>query len=528
MPFSVSTLMGGIKNTMGPIVAKCETQLCHLKFCGRINRPIRYKTGDQDDRQFYDFYLTEYKLSMYDKFTDYKKTKCNFDALMPSLLKYDRVGYNKDLLVWREASYWTEKHFIAMSGSKIIKLSETFPLMEPATSPGYPFSLLEKTKNKLFEHLDVMESIADFDKMIQVEETPVLWAVNEKDEMRAIEKIRANRIRTFVGCPIDLLATSMRLFFDMNERMYQSANVSNWSFVGASKFEGGWDRLARRLEKHPNTFELDEEDYDCSLDEEMLMTCARIRYNMLEPKERTPETWIWIKNVYREIIHSYMVCPMGDILQKALGNPSGSFNTITDNVLVLFTLLAYAWLILAPDHMKTYADFMTHVEAVLCGDDNTWSVSDVAVHFFNAVSVAKVWNCIGIKTKTDHWVPRKLSECWFMSSGFKYISHPFYNGAVIVVPVPETQKILCSLCYHNKGETPKWSLLRAAALRIESFWDEECRLVVWQFILFLLKKYHTELHAIPTMSKYDILTYEQAFSVIKTDDQIVDLFLGQS
>jgi hypothetical protein len=497
-----------------------------LDHVGSVFRYVKFKNESKDDFYFSRFCQKIYGRSPREIWPDYDRVLPNKEALFPSLMKYDKQPFQVNEKAWNFATEWAIKHFHAAVGShELIGDESIFDLMELKSSPGYPFVLLPegKSKRSLLDQEGIRDYCFQYNKDISYTQMPTLWNVHEKEEIRTRTKVIINRIRTFVGSSLAFLFTCMCMFYEMNLRLYESAaKFMNWSFVGATKFYGGWNHVYRRLMKHPNAFELDETDYDCSLSQRMLETAAYIRRNFLE--NCSSRQWNKILNIYTEIIFSYIVTPFGDVLMKKGGNPSGSFNTITDNTILLYVLLSYAWLMLCEDKFKTYESFHKHVEAILCGDDNTWTVSNEALVWYNARSVSWVWSNIGVTTKTDHWEARKLHECWFMSSAFHRIKHPV-TGVEFVVPMPETQKVIASLAFSLKYKNAKWSLLRALALRIESFYNIECRSLIWQFIRWIEDNYAAELHSeCDIKDPHDFLSYNDVMSVLKTDNQIQMLY----
>jgi hypothetical protein len=339
-------------------------------------------------------------------------------------------------------------------------------------------------------------------------------------------------LRTFVGAPSEHVVASQMMFGDQNQKMYDSVH-KHWSFVGGTKFYRGWNKMYNRLSKHPNAFELDESEYDSSLFRELMYGNAEFRWRMLAPQFRTLENRNRLDNLYREIVESYIVTQDGDVVMKDTGNPSGSFNTIADNTVGLYRLLAYAWIFLCNqqvtlglwsqekcDKMSTFESFHTHVEAALTGDDNTWTCSDEVVGWFNAKCVSQVWLQLGVKTTSPCYEPRKLIECRFLSAGFR-------NVGGCIVPIPEHSKVMGSIAFHNPSpQNPRWSLLRACALRIESFWDDQSRQVISDFIHWLLTNYHELLHSPKDENDpKDIFNFDQVYSVYKTDSEIKALYL---
>jgi len=499
--------------------------LDNIEYGGKVNRFVRHRVTRRDDSYVTMYVMDKYGMLTREKWSEYDLIQTNAAAEIPQILKYNKVTYGLDGDVLTIASTWCEKHFHCSINSVELEGDDyIFNLMEKNASVGYPFNLLEHKKKKTaILDKEIRRICFDYNDRIEKEPTAVFWAVHEKEEIRDSMKVALNRLRVFVGSGIDFLFASICMFFDMNERMYSAAaNFQNWSYVGATQFYGGWHRLYKRLKKHPNAFELDETDYDCSISR-ILLTCIRDlrkRFLHADPVQQQK-----IDNLYIEIIYSIMVLAYGEILVKEGGNPSGSFNTITDNSLVLYVLLAYAWIILAPQSMRTYEQFHAHVEAVLCGDDNTWTVSNEAVVFFNAQSVAFIWTNLGITTKSDCWEARKLEDCNFVSNAFHMVKHPL-TGLDWCVPRPSYEKIMASLAYHSKGNV-RWTLLRAAALRIQSYFNLQCRVQLLDVIDYLQKNYLLELQMPCNVDDpQDFLSYEDVMSVLKTDVEIEMLYFG--
>jgi len=328
-----------------------------------------------------------------------------------------------------------------------------------------------------------------------------------------------------MGSPLEHVMVCMMYCWIMNEQFYRSAN-KHWSFVGATKYHRGINMLFSRLMKHPNAFSLDESAYDATLAARLLGDLVDFRFEMLEKKLQTQENYNVLRSLYRDIIHSYTVCTEGEVFLKHTGNPSGSANTIVDNTLILYRLLAYAWLKLAPEDMKQQQQFEENVEAALNGDDNLWTCSDKVVKWFNATSVVAEWKKIGIKAHVDpdipeNYLPRKLLDCDFLCQNFKVV-----DGTV--VPYPETEKIMCALAFGGKTQTSvKMTLMRALALRIESFYNDECRKTLKDLIKWLFLKYDSQLRSSPrVVSGVQEPTFDQIKSVYFTDAEIAKLYLG--
>jgi hypothetical protein len=454
----------------------------------------------------------------------YKRAICNHEAGYKSIAKYDKAQPVLNLSSWALAGDWTIRHFAPyLSNSRVVDWDFVTVEMDKQTSPGYPWNLIDRSKSHMLDR-EFFKQYRDlfWDRLATGNRAPVIWCNNVKEELRSSEKIAENKLRTFTGAPLEHVMATMRLCWDMNNSFYLSNNKT-WSFVGGSKFRRGWDNLFKRLNKHPNAFELDESAYDSSLFREAMYGMIDFRWSMYSPKERTVENRKRLEALYVEIVDSIIVCTNGDVVTKNTGNPSGSANTIVDNTVILFRLMAYAWIELwnreKPFLTPSYSDFVSNVEAALNGDDNTWTCSNDVVSWYNSRSVSDVWSGIGVITHADSYDAQKLASCSFLSMAFKL----FQN---VYVPVPEQEKVYCALAYSgHSNRSVRFSLLRAYALRIESYFDPDARVFIAEYIKWLLSTYNDLLHA-PSAAKGLDFSFEDVQSVYRTDSEIQALFLG--
>jgi hypothetical protein len=310
----------------------------------------------------------------------------------------------------------------------------------------------------------------------------------------------------------------------------------------------GFDTLYHRLDKHPNAFELDESQYDSSLFARAMYGQMELRWECLSEAERMGDRGKLnrrrLERLYEDIVHSVIVLENGELIQKHTGNPSGSGNTIVDNTCILFRLFAYAFIVLNKEvngeenkrlvlqantpsildrvyglpRFGSYKDFMDHVEAALNGDDNTYTCSDEIVGWFNPINIGRVWTGIGVTTKTPCETPRKLSECTFLSQGWTLYTE---RGSPLWLPRPETDRILSSLMWGSNVDDVRWHLLRACALRIDSWGNEECRIILKSYIEWLWLN-----HADSMVGSVNDIDMSSIMAVRKSDDWIYGLYSG--
>jgi len=456
---------------------------------------------------------------------NYRQIRPTLEAGYVSAAKYDRSQPHLEEDIWMEAGEWTKEHFfISMGGAEVLTQDTVVKALDLTTSCGYPWSL-EYTGKASFLASPAAGAVEDYWNNQMIADDPdmkPIWTISQKRELRHIAKVESKNHRTFTASPIELTIAGNRLCLDANEKFYDGHNVT-WSSVGFTKFIGGWNALYIRLCKHKNAYELDESNYDASMFARALYGQRDIRWEMYLEKYKTSDNWKRLNSLYDEIVHSVLILENGELNQKHTGNPSGGVNTVVDNTMVLYRLFAYAWIKLSrdnPDIPPSREYFEENVEAALYGDDNSFTTSDV-VKWFNPPSVATIWSEIGVITKTPCDEPREVSQITFLSNGFRYD-----EAFDMVLPCPDTDKVLGSLMYGSALNDVRWHFLRACALRLDSFGNKECRIILSDYIKYLNRKYRDQLHGVVIRGGVSV-DMKEIRAVWKSDEYIAALYSGK-
>lgn len=442
----------------------------------------------------------------------------NQDAAYKSLAKYGKstpLMSSETVSQLNRAWVWMTRQFYPyMKNSRVVSLSESISRLDFSTSSGCPFNELYTTKGELFENdPDILQWLeSDWEVLAVDPKWTTIFSSSLKEELRTAEKIAENSIRTFAAGAVDATVHGNRLFVDMNEKMY-ATHLLSASTVGMSPLKGNWNKLYHKLNVFPHGYALDESQYDSSLRAFLMWGCAKFRYQCLREEDKTPENLARIQTYYRNLVNTLMLTPEGILLLKKLGNPSGSVNTVTDNTLILYWLLAYAWIVNAPEEYNNYTDFEEHTSKCLLGDDNTWTVSETAHEFYNGISVIEVWKRVGITTTTDSLVSRPADELDFLSA------HTVFLGDV-AVPLYDRNKLMQSLFFApQKHITPETTLQRVTNLLQIGWTDIPFRKFCNALIDWLLAEYDPVLK--------DDKRWIIAKAGIKTDDEYYTLFTGR-
>jgi hypothetical protein len=442
----------------------------------------------------------------------------NPSAAYDSLAKYAKSipWMSKDQLRDMNTAWqWTTQHFgVYMHHARVVSYQEAKTHFDLSSSSGAPFNVLYPTKRELFEKDPEMDAWLkqDWKRMAEDPNWTCLFTNSLKEELRTAEKMKANSIRTFLAGGVDAVAHGTRLFVDMNEKMYAS-HLKSASAVGMSPYKGNWDILYQKLKTFKKGYALDESQYDSSLRAYMMWGCAQLRWSMLREEDRTVENFKRFQIYYRNLVNTVIICPDGVLIMKKTGNPSGSVNTITDNTLILYTLMAYAWIRNAPEQDKTYTAFEMNTAKALVGDDNTWTVSDESHEYYNARTVIDEWKTLGVTTTTDSLEPRHPKELDFLSA-----HTVFLQGTA--VPIYDRTKLMTSLLYApEKHITPATTLERLSGLLSIGWVDVQFRHFCYDAIDWLLTKYDEVLFEDPR--------WIMAKCQLKRDDDYCRLFTSR-
>jgi hypothetical protein len=390
----------------------------------------------------------------------YLPAKLNAEALYKGVQKfakdqptnYDRVAYDA-AVQWM----WEEFH-PHMSMSKPCSFEEACAYLDLTKSPGAAWRASFETKRAMLQSMRGKSILCHYWALCG-EDPFTYWGGLLKDELRPAEKVFANKTRVFTSSSFEHGVALTAWCKDMNEKFYAS-HLQTASTVGTSKFGLGFHHFAQKLKQHPNCFCLDGENYDGSIFVEMMRDIRDFRFGCLASEYQTRSNKEEFDGLYGEVIDSHIILQDGNVVCKHTGNPSGSVNTIVDNTLGLYVFLAYCWIRSTGSFDKEKFD--ENVALLLCGDDNTFSVSDTYVSKFNAEVVIKFAAELGLVMTTDCLKPRKWMQC-------DYLSHNFKKVGRYVVGILPFDKLFCSwLC---GGESLEEDILisRSCMLRIEGW-----------------------------------------------------------
>jgi len=418
-----------------------------VDYCGVVEQPTLFDTPDFSDN------------------AAYMNTEPNYAAAISGVLKYAKPEpsfSDDDGRVLSMAMDWLFLEFRdAFEKSHIITLEESVDHFDLSTSPGFPYSIQYQNKREFLDGGGMTE-LREFDNdLLKLPVPCVIWTSSLKEELRKVSKIRDNKIRQFTGAPCSFVASMNRYTLRQNEALYTLHTVTS-SAVGMTPFYGGWDRLYRKLAVHfANGFVGDFVEFDSSLFKKLLCAQHEVRWRAicltnahLTADELRVHKQRFFK-LAKEEIESLMKMICGLLIQKFLGNPSGTPNTTSNNTYALFMLMCMCWI---ANECGTYTQFKLWVRAALYGDDNTFTVACEIVSKFNGCVFERYCTGLGLTLQVNH-EPLEASSLEFLSCGFAV-----KNGVAYMRPL-KLEKFRAGLLCRDDGR-PSTRLSRVCAYQM--------------------------------------------------------------
>nr|AGN92431.1 polyprotein [Chilli veinal mottle virus] len=281
-----------------------------------------------------------------------------------------------------------------------------------------------------------------------------VWNGSIKAELRPIEKVRANRTRTFTAAPLDTLLAGKVCVDDFNNQFYSKHTLAPWS-VGISKFSGGWDKLLRKLPDGWVYCSADGSRFDSSLTPYLINAVTSIRLKFMEPWELGEQM---LKNLYTEIIYTPILTADGTIVKKFKGNNSGQPSTVVDNTLMVLMAMRYSLRRLGIN----YKDQNERCVFFANGDDLIVSVPPSDEWILD--SLQEPFSELGLSYDFNERT-KERSELWFMSHRGILIDEQY-------IPKLEPERIV-SILEWDRAEQPEHRLEAICASMIEAWGYKE-------------------------------------------------------
>jgi len=364
----------------------------------------------------------------------------NWDGIDTALKPYNGEPVsNIDDESWTHAKAVVLRMFAEkVSKSSEIEYSHAIEELKMKKSPGFPYNIDYDDKRDVFMCIPEVVKARSDAFMYSDEVNDVYWYVFAKKELLSVKKVNNNKIRTIQVPPVDLLLSYIRTFQLQNEMIMNSGLVA----VGDKLEYGGFTEWCNKRRKYNCFLEIDGDQFDRSLINKIMEAIRDIRKNL----HYAPEV---VQRLYKLLIKVGLVDGRGKVHFKDHGNPSGSFNTIYDNCMASWLILAYVVIRCEFD----FDDWIQHCKVDVLGDD------------------------LLLCMKTDYQITYDEFAKYSAELGMKYslaresdslIGHSFYGQTVTYsdefkcfVGYPNFDKLKAKLCYLPKANEECQEILRS-------------------------------------------------------------------
>lgn len=316
------------------------------------------------------------------------------------------------------------------------------------TSPGYPYSLLNKgspgktrwmgKQEKFdFESMAAQELRADVEELIEDcrngKISNVFFVDTLKDERREAAKVDVGKTRVFSAGPQHFVVAFRKYFLPFAAWLMHN-RIDNEVGVGTNPYSVDWERIAKRLRsKGKHVIAGDFGNFDGSLVAQILWAIFwEIFVPWLEQFNdfATPEGLDVLKiclGLWTHLVHSVHI--FGDnVYMWTHSQPSGNPFTVIINCLYNSIIMRISWSrIMKRDcpGMASMKWFRKMVALITYGDDNELNIAEEAINLYNQETISAIM----LEMKHEYTDEAKsgtivksrvLEDTFFLKRGFRF------------------------------------------------------------------------------------------------------------
>nr|BCD42099.1 polyprotein [Turnip mosaic virus] len=295
-----------------------------------------------------------------------------------------------------------------------------------------------------------------------------VWNGSLKAELRPLEKVEANKTRTFTAAPLDTLLGGKVCVDDFNNQFYDHNLRAPWS-VGMTKFYCGWDRLLESLPDGWVYCDADGSQFDSSLSPYLINAVLNIRLEFMEEWDIGE---VMLRNLYTEIVYTPISTPDGTLVKKFKGNNSGQPSTVVDNTLMVILAVNYSL-----KKSGIPSELRDSLIRFFVNGDDLLSVHPKYEYVLD--TMAENFRELGLKYTFDSRT-REKGDLWFMS-------HQGHKREGVWIPKLEPERIV-SILEWDRSKEPCHRLEAICAAMIESWGYDKLTHEIRKFYAWMIEQ----------------------------------------
>lgn len=250
--------------------------------------------------------------------------------------------------------------------ARFTPLEELLPDMNLDSAAGVPWRLIGlKQKRDVFQSVFMFLILSYF----IIEQKRPIWSLSPKTEWYNATDLDNGKVRTFIIPPFHLLLWGLMLYKSQNELTKDYW----WSAYGYCPYRGGTHRAALKLLVLAIFFVT----YDVKgWDRRFPMMKMIYKFRNIHIDQDFRAYGEWVKD---NIVTSLILLPDGTVVEKSIGNNSGSWATTGDNILGHHYPLFLTLMVIYDGDVDTVLDIC----AMLYGDDNVMGLPKIPTHIYS-------------------------------------------------------------------------------------------------------------------------------------------------
>jgi hypothetical protein len=186
-------------------------------------------------------------------------------------------------------------------------------------------------------------------------------------------------------------------------------------------------------------------------------------WTFLREEDKNYTNYCRLYNICQQSVNSFAVLPNGNFCQIFGGMKSGDYTTTMCNTIGQMIMHAYNWIDNVCDSTEefNFRRFQELYDREVIGDDSIVACDEISIEQAER-SLSKF---CAVTFSSDKKV--QLLDAVYCAQNFKFV-----RG--LIVPVPNTTRMICGLTVHKKGDRMQ-SIQVAAGIRIHSYYNEYIR-----------------------------------------------------
>lgn len=417
---------------------------------------------------------------------------------VPPLAMYDEAIADKAM------SCLTEELRSLLEGSRMVSLDEAIQDSELKKNPGLPWSRKYATKEDvalkerplLYDYWHTHLPKGEMNFWID-------WAL--KVEMRNVDKIAQNKLRTIAMMSVDHVLFSKMFMLDIARKINSAGYERHGMAFGFNPFYGGMGRFAQYLGGLENSkgWEFDVAKMDANVHQWIMQRICWMLFEFLSPVYKTADNRARWQNLVNALCMCPIVLPDGTVWLKGAdgfgGNPSGQFLTSIVNSLFSKFLVYYVFIKQGGYQMRLEPTIISELKkrtrVAIVGDDLTYTTD---LEWFSGSTYGTVlYQDFGIVLET----PSEEGRHWF-TLGFLGFKFAWDEETRQIIFKLRPNNVYSSMLTIGKGQKdtatglppPEVTLDRLCSLRLVSWGDPRVRTLLRYVIDGFIAEYDEQLY----------------------------------